>query len=212
MKLQRNTTSGWSCIRWILIRDATSVTGSARNISNLRIFRSENAKHSCTKKFIQIECIQNRRGGRSDQRSVYALVTLNMKSFLCARFICTTAYIFIELQIAHAVGQLSGIFGKSDKNYRLRTARRIVQTPVGNLDKWALERFSTYRLAAERAEPARSRPSLSSVIKKFRDQTAERGAIDMHWYFTANWIFFVFFFLYSKRYLALLTVNSISDA
>jgi len=30
------------------------------------------------------------------------------------------------------------IFQKSGKNYRLRTARRIVQTTAGNLDKWRL--------------------------------------------------------------------------
>jgi len=63
-----------------------------------------------------------------------------------------TAYIFIELQIARAApAQLSRIFGKSGKNYRLRTARRIVQTPAGNLDKWRSNDSRPADLLAERA-------------------------------------------------------------
>lgn len=162
--------SAWSSrIRWILIRDDVGNWLSARNISNLRIFRSENAKHSRTKKFIQIECIQT--SAAADLiRDRYTRSSLGIWNRFYARVICTTAYIFIELQIAHGAGQFSRIFEKFGKNYRLRTARRIVQTPVGNLDKW---RSSVSRPT----DLLPSAPFYPNVIKKFRDQTAERGAM-----------------------------------
>lgn len=47
------------------------VTGRACNILNLRIFRSESAKHSGAKKFIQIECIET--GGTADLISEIAI-------------------------------------------------------------------------------------------------------------------------------------------
>lgn len=191
------TISARNCIRWILIRDDVRITGSACNILNLPIFRPENAKHSGKSLFKSNPGIQTRTIW--SERSVYTRPSLRIWNHFYARVICTTRYIFIELQIGRTAGWLSGIFGKSGKNYRLWMAPRIVQTPAGNLDKWRSNDSRPVDLLPSMI----ARPPLFAVIKKFRDQTIERGAIDMH--FTTNWFF------YSKRYFAPLMVNSISD-
>lgn len=173
------------------------VTGRACNILNLRIFRFESAKHSGAKKFIQIECIQTGalHDGGPDQRDCYTSYTpssLWIWNRFYARVICMTAYIFIELQIARAApASFPGFLAKSGKNYRLRTARRIVQTPAGNLDKWRSNDSRPADLLAEWAR-VRLRSSPCCDKKKFRDQTAKRGTIDMHQHFATNWFFFFF--------------------
>jgi len=163
---------------------------TACNILNLRIFRPESAKHNGAKKFIQIECIQtDATADLISEIAIYVLVTPNIKLFLCTRYMHDCVYVYRATDRACSPGRLSGIFGKSGKNYRLRTTRRTVQTPAGNLDKW---RSNDSRPADLLAEWARSRPSPRRDKKKFHDQTAERGAIDMHQYFPANWFFFLF--------------------
>lgn len=87
-----------------------------------------------------------------------------MKSFLWARYMHDCVYVYRATDRACSPGRLSGIFGKSGKNYRLRTARRTVQTPAGNLDKW---RSNDSRPADLLAERARSRPSPRRDKKSF---------------------------------------------
>lgn len=81
-----------------------------------------------------------------------------MKSFLCARYMHDCVYIYRATDRACSPGRLSGIFGKSGKNYRLRTARRTVQTPAGNLDKWRSNDSRPADLLAERARDLRPSP------------------------------------------------------
>lgn len=137
-----------------------------------------------------------------------ALVSPNMKSFLYARVICTTGYIFIELQIERAAGQLSGIFGKSGKNYRACGWHRgLFKRPLAISINGARAILDLPTCCRARSCALTPIPLLLFVVIKVSrsNNPANVGAIDMH--FTTT----VFFYFYSKRYFDYtLTVNSIS--
>lgn len=134
-----------SRVRWILICNNVDVSQISCIIFKkfAYFFRAESAEHEALarKSLYKSHVYETGGGRRSDQRSVYALVTPEYKSFLRVRYMHDCVYIYracIDRACSRARGRLSRIFQKSGKNYRLRTARRIVQTAAGNLDKWRL--------------------------------------------------------------------------
>jgi len=87
---------------------------------------------------------------------------------------------FIQRARERSTGRLSRIFQKSGKNYRLRMARRIVQTTAGNLDKWRLNDSRSADLLPP-PPPLPPPPLLASTRrdkKVSRSNSAECGARD----------------------------------
>lgn len=106
-------------IRWILIRDDVS------NWQCVWYFKSAYLPPWKRKTQRYVKVYSNRmypnraRDGRSDQRDRYTRSSVRIWNRFYARVICTTGYIFIELQIERAAGRLSGIFGKSRQKLSL---------------------------------------------------------------------------------------------
>lgn len=142
----------------------------------------------------------NQRGGRSDQRSVHALVTPNMKSFLCARYMHDCVYIYRDYRSrvqpagfpgflenpakTIACGRHGGLF-KRPLAISINGARTILDLPTCC---WASGN-----------ESARSRALLCSPAMSQRDKKVSRSN-SRTW---RDWHAPVFhcklIFLYSKR-------------